>query len=346
VPRDTETYKRLAPGIYAVYEGRTKIALRANVRVHGALQNSARYSPETNLSVLKAWREDQRVAGRTQGAPVTPAGFAADAATYLASVAAMPSYDGRKHDIDAWIAVFGAQARATITSADVATQLSVWRKTFAASTVNHRRTALQHLWRRLDGKSAANPVRDVPKFAEPEPESRSLSYETVRAILAAMADTATRARVAIIAFTGLTHSSIARLTARDLDLDRGILVRPARRKGAGTRRQAVPLTKDAVLALQRLVELGGLGKPFSNSSLHKALRLACDKVQTATGVDLAGVRPYDLRHSYGTALYKLHGDERAVQQLLGHARIETTHRYTLGGVDARLQAAVDAFDGQ
>ena len=53
----------------------------------------------------------------------------------------------------------------------------------------------------------------------------------------------------------------------------------------------------------------------------------------------SGVRPYDLRHSYGTAMYRLTGDEHAVQQLLGHAKIEMTHRYTLGGVDARLRAA-------
>ena len=59
----------------------------------------------------------------------------------------------------------------------------------------------------------------------------------------------------------------------------------------------------------------------------------------------SGVRPYDLRHSYGTAMYRLTGDEHAVQQLLGHAKIEMTHRYTLGGVDARLRAAVAAFDG-
>src|SRR6185295_12121548 len=40
------------------------------------------------------------------------------------------------------------------------------------SAVNKRRTALQHLFTVLDGKSAPNPVKNVPKFREPDPRTR------------------------------------------------------------------------------------------------------------------------------------------------------------------------------
>lgn len=53
------------------------------------------------------------------------------------------------------------------------------------------------------------------------------------------------------------------------------------------------------------------------------------------------LRPYDLRHSYGTAVFAATGDIRSTQVLLGHSKAEMTHRYTLGAVDARVREAVD-----
>lgn len=349
MPRAPRTTRKLAPGVYAILQGRTRIAVRAFVRVRGTLYTHW-MPPETPTVKAREWQEDKRVEIRRAPAPVRdtpePSGFASDAADYLKAVAAMPSYSDRKRDIDRWIEVFSDTPRSAITAVQVGEQLAAWKNAkLAASTVNHRRTALLHLWRTLDGKGAENPVEDIPKYPEPAAEARGLPYAAVRAIFAAMGDTLTRARLEVIAYTGLPHSSISRLTAKDVDLKAGVMIRPDRKKGRGTTRQAVPLTTDAIRALKRLQALGGLGKTFSRSSLHKSFRLACDKAQKATGTDLSGVRPYDLRHSYGTEVYRLTGDERAVQMILGHARIETTHRYTLGGVDARLRAAVAAFDG-
>lgn len=350
MPRPSgETYKALAPGVYAVFHGRQRVGVRAMVRVRGKLY-SHRFGLDTSVTAAKHWQEDTRVEVRKVPAPPKapdgPVGFAADTERYLKAVAAMASYSDRERDVQAWIATFGTQDRATITSAQIAEQLSTWRKTLAASTVNHRRTALLHLWRLLDGKSAANPVRDIPKYREPAPDARGLSYDVVRAIFDAMPASVHKARLEVIAYTGLPHATIGRLSARDIDLKAGVLVRPERHKGKGTRRQTVPLTVEGIRALQSLIDQDGLTEPFSRYVMYGEFRRACARVEKTTGVDLAGVRPYDLRHSYGTELYRRTGDERAVQQLLGHAKIETTHRYTLGGVDARLRAAVAAFDAK
>jgi hypothetical protein len=43
--------------------------------------------------------------------------------------------------------------------------------------------ALAHLWSTLDGKNAANPLRDVPVFEEPEAEPRNLPPALVTSIL-------------------------------------------------------------------------------------------------------------------------------------------------------------------
>lgn len=53
---------------------------------------------------------------------------------------------------------------------------------------------------------------------------------------------------------------------------------------------------------------------------------------------------YDLRHSYGTALYRVAGDTRLVKDVLGHSDTRMTERYTLGHVPAAVRLATSRFE--
>jgi len=259
----------------------------------------------------------------------------------------MPTFRERRRHVELWIAEFGHRRRDTITTADIDEVLSGWLiDGLAASTVKHRRTALLHLWHRLDGKDAATPVRRSLVPAEPEPEPRGLPYSLVQDLLDAMPEqgqgvkgrtrdsaSKTKARLTLMAYTGLPPRTIMRLRPRDVRWDAGAVFIQGRRKGKGTKGQTIPLTSAGLEALRRFDELDCWGA-FSTSSAWKSFQRACAKLE------LTGLRPYDLRHSFGTAVYAATGDLRATQQLLGHASRTTTDRYTLAAVPGRLKVAV------
>ena len=157
----------------------------------------------------------------------------------------------------------------------------------AASTVNNRRAALQALWTELDGKAAPNPVDESEKHQEPDIEARALSYATITKILDAMPDvgqgrkgearedqTKTKARLRLIAYTGLPHKQIEQLRPQDVNLRAGTMIVSARRKGKGVERRSIPLTPEGLEALRHFMDLDCWGS-FSNSSVWKSWRRAC-----------------------------------------------------------------------
>ena len=354
--------RELPPGIE-----RTPFGFRAYICVvdaAGRHRRSKRFPRTATLDSIKAWRETARVDLRRELAAAPKVqigiGFLADADRYLESVQALPTFKERRRHIQEWAIVFGERVRSTITSAEIRAQRDRWLTVgpkciqerqpdgsiawvakplpLSASAVNHRLRALQNLWTVLDGPHAYNPVREVPEAPEPTVEPRAIPYALIARILAQLPESKTKTRLAVIAHVGLSHAQLMLVQPDDLNLRAGTLYLRPRRKGQRTTKGVtIPLSEKGQRAFRRFVALDAFG-PFSSSSMRRAFQRACADLKLPPTLT-----PYQLRHSFGTLVYTSSGDLHATGLLMGHRDARTTQRYTLGAVDPRLQAAVNAM---
>lgn len=97
-------------------------------------------------------------------------------------------------------------------------RLNTWRHEddYSAQWCNLRRHALGHLHSLLDGKSAYNPVRDVPKFKGPKTTPKWLPYDVIEAVFAVMTKRKSLARLMLIAYAGYRPSEIKRTQPEEL----------------------------------------------------------------------------------------------------------------------------------
>jgi integrase/recombinase XerC len=131
---------------------------------------------------------------------------------------------------------------------------------------------------------------------------------------------------------GLRISELVGLNLEDFDFnERWIRVR-----GKGKKERQVPYAGKAVVALERYL---ALRQPDNRNGPalflnHRGGRLTdrgargIVKFYAATITGDSSIHPHSLRHAYATHLLSDGADLRAIQELLGHARLSTTQKYT------------------
>lgn len=160
-----------------------------------------------------------------------------------------------------------------------------------------------------------------------------------------------RALVELLYGSGIRIGELVALDVRDLEL----AAREIRVMGKGRKERVVPIPEQARLALKAWLDLrrhaGVLGEPLFVSLRprreDKPRRLAAREVrrilgERAVGADLSEhVHPHRLRHSYATHLLDMGADLREIQELLGHASLSTTQKYTA----VSIEHLREAYDG-
>ena len=148
-----------------------------------------------------------------------------------------------------------------------------------------------------------------------------------------------RAILELFYASGLRLSELAGLDIDDVNLSAQMV----RTLGKGGKQRLVPFNKSTATAIRAYLRdrellmqsrARGRGKPDPLFVNYRGSRLTVRSVDrlvrryaVASGAR-PGVSPHALRHSFATHLLQRGADLRAIQELLGHARLSTTQRYT------------------
>ena len=212
----------------------------------------------------------------------------------------------------------------------------------AASTIARRVSAVRAFFRHLVliGTRDENPAASVqlPRRARTLPRALSPA-ETERLIDAAVGSTPRglrdRALVELLYGAGLRVSEAVGLEKNGVALEDRVV----RVLGKGGKERLVPLGRPAAEAVRRYLALGrphldrryrpelflnARGGALTRAGAFLILRKLADRA----GLEPGRVHPHLLRHSFATHLLEGGADLRSVQEMLGHADLGTTERYT------------------
>ena len=211
----------------------------------------------------------------------------------------------------------------------------------ARTTVARRVSALRSFYR-FCGRTGRIDINDLSWLRAPRPPKsvpKPVSEEDARALLAAIFrrrgdDWAKQRDFALLMMlygSGLRISEALDLTRRDVPL--GDWLRITGKGGKIREVPVLPAIAEAVAAYVGACPFdGGPDAPLFVSARGKAFGArAAQRLVESLRLELslpAHVTPHALRHAFATHLLGNGADLRAIQELLGHASLSTTQRYT------------------
>lgn len=220
----------------------------------------------------------------------------------------------------------------------------------ARSTVSRRLATLRSFFSYLhrEGVLEANPAKLVSSPKVPKRLPRFLSIDEAFDLLSKAGagegcSTRDRALLELAYSSGLRVSEMAGLDVQGMDLDEA----KVRVRGKGGKERVVPVGRKAVEAIRLYLEgrgpvrgdepmfLNRRGGRLSDRGIRRVVKKYAALMSLGPEVS-----PHTLRHTFATHL--LHGgaDLRAIQEMLGHASLSTTQKYTHLDI-ARLMEVYD-----
>lgn len=212
------------------------------------------------------------------------------------------------------------------------------RRSLKRSSIARHLSAMRSFFKYLmrEGAADANPARGV---ATPKGEKHlpSVLQTSDVALLLEQPDTASPLGVRDRAWLELLYASglrIGELVGIDVD-DVELRARLVKVRGKGSKERIVPFGSKAEEAVRAWMSVRDVQPEqhalFTN---YRGERITARSVRRlferyVRGAALrAGVSPHTLRHSFATHLLNAGADLRGIQELLGHASLSTTQKYT------------------
>lgn len=216
------------------------------------------------------------------------------------------------------------------------------------SSMGRKLAALKSFFRYLvkEGRIAGDPLALVSTPKQEKPLPAFLSVDEVFHLLGgikgiSVSEVRDRAVLEVFYSTGIRVSELVGLNWSDIDFQLGIV----RVLGKGSKERIVPIGEVALRALrdygaeqekkwswaakgERAVFLNRRGGRITTRSVGRIV----EKYIRATGIPVR-LGPHGLRHTFATHLLNSGADLRVIQELLGHASLSTTQRYTHVNLD-------------
>ena len=218
---------------------------------------------------------------------------------------------------------------------------SLYRDKLSAVTIRRKLAAVRGLFRFLsrEGLVKVNVGRLVRTPKAPQKLPEVMTAEQTNALIDGVASrrierpfpARDRAIFELLYGCGLRVSELAGLDLEDIDRSDGWL----RVRGKGRKERQVPLPRKAGEALERYLTdrpvVRGERAVFLNHRQARLTDRGLRGIVKLYATLLAGdssIHPHSFRHAYATHLLSDGADLRAIQELLGHARLSTTQKYT------------------
>ncbi len=220
--------------------------------------------------------------------------------------------------------------------------LNLKERNYAATTTARKVAAMRSFFDFLvsEGTLKTNPTQNVasPKVGRALPKPISISQ--VRRLIdepARQARPESERDTAILHLlyaSGMRVSELVSLNSGDVDISNGFV----RCFGKGHKERIIPIHERAARAVDEYLKkvrprlVRGRNEPalFLNARGERLTRQGLWQIlkDYAKAVELKGITPHTLRHSFATHMLSGGADLRSVQELLGHANISTTQVYT------------------
>jgi len=235
--------------------------------------------------------------------------------------------------------------------------LSVLSVDKAAATRARRLAALKSFYKFLQRRKVieASPARRVKSPKLPQRLPRAVPVDEAFAIVGApdpekVLGARDRAMFEVLYGAGLRVSELCGLSLGSLDRSTGLV----RVLGKGKKERLCPLNELALEAVDAWLEVRSavLARPFKNQDptalflnfrggrlTTRSVERHLDAYVKALGLNRK-LSPHALRHSFATHLLAGGADIRSIQELLGHASLSTTQRYTAVSFE-QLQSVYD-----
>jgi len=264
--------------------------------------------------------------------PNTVAAYASDLDQFRRFVSREVGEEGTVHDVDHLL---------------IRRYLALLHKECGKSSMGRKLAAIRALYRHLlrIGTVAKNPAELIATPKRDKKVPFHLSIDEVTALVEAPREETVlslrdRAILETLYSCGIRVSELTGLDVGDVDLDGGLI----RVLGKGGKERIVPIGRQARHAVTAYLAARNNpphGAPFLvNARGGRLTRRSVARIVDRYILKIAAMKkisPHTLRHTFATHLLEGGADLRAIQELLGHASLSTTQKYTHVSIDRLME---------